>query len=266
MTHPARTLDLPPAYRLRAHDALPSTNDEARRLVRAQDAGHGTLVWAQEQTAGRGRRGRSWTSPRGNLYVTAVLRPNCGIGEAAQLGFAAALALVDVLGDLMPQQTQVRLKWPNDVLVNGRKVAGILLETVVDSDGTFQALLLGLGVNIAEAPSDTAFPATALQWERAGRAIRPEELLAPWAEHFLVWTNRWEQDGFAPLRRRWLTHAHRPGQRLRVRLPNREVHGSFHDMDDRGGLLIDTNRGRERLSVGDVFFAEPGAAPGSGQG
>jgi BirA family biotin operon repressor/biotin-[acetyl-CoA-carboxylase] ligase len=266
MSEAARTPKLPPAYRLRAFEALPSTNDEARRLVLQDDPEDGTLVWAQEQTAGRGRRGRSWTSPRGNLYVTAILRPDCAIGEAAQLGFAAALALVDALGHLMPPLTDVRLKWPNDVLVNERKAAGILLETVIDSDGTFRALLLGLGVNIADAPDDTAFPATALHWESAGRGIGPEDLLEPWAKHFLTWVNRWVDDGFQPLRRQWLAYAHPPGQQLRVRLPNREVHGTFHDMDDAGGLLIDTEHGRERLSVGDVFFAEPDDASGGGAG
>ena len=257
---------LPPAYRLRAYDAVASTNDEARRLAVEEAAEDGTLVWALEQTAGRGRRGRSWSSPRGNLYVSAILRPDCPVGEAAQLGFAAALALVDALGHLMPPLTEVRLKWPNDVLVNERKAAGILLETVVDSDGTFRALLLGLGVNIAEAPDDTAFPATALQWESAGRGIGPEDLLQLWSKHFLTWVNRWMDDGFPPLRRQWLAYAHAPGQQLRVRLPNREVHGTFHDMDAEGALLIDTDRGRERLSVGDVFFAEPNGTAGSEAG
>ena len=266
MTQAPRTPKLPPAYRLRAHDALPSTNDEARRLVLEADAEDGTLVWAQQQTAGRGRRGRSWTSPRGNLYVSAILRPECAIDEAAQLGFAAALGLVDALGHLMPPLTEVRLKWPNDVLVNDRKAAGILLETVIDSDGRFRALILGLGVNIADAPADTAFPATALHWESAGRGIGPEDLLAPWAKHFLTWVNRWVDDGFAPVRRQWLAYAHPAGQPLRVRLPDREVHGTFHDMDAHGGLLIDTAQGRERLSVGDVFFADPGTDPGAGQG
>jgi BirA family biotin operon repressor/biotin-[acetyl-CoA-carboxylase] ligase len=266
MSEAPRPPKLPPAYRLRAYDALPSTNDEARRLALEEAAEDGTLVWALEQTAGRGRRGRGWTSPRGNLYVTAILRPECPVGEAAQLGFAAALALVDALGHLMPPLTEVRLKWPNDVLVNDRKAAGILLETVVDTGGSFRALLLGLGVNIAEAPEDTAFPATALHWESAGQDVGPGDLLQPWAKHFLAWVNRWMDDGFAPLRRQWLAYAHPPGQQLRVRLPNREVHGTFHDMDESGGLLIDTPEGRERLSVGDVFFAEPGDAPGGGQG
>jgi BirA family biotin operon repressor/biotin-[acetyl-CoA-carboxylase] ligase len=266
MNAQARTPKLPPAYRLSAYDALPSTNDEGRRAVLADDAEDGTLIWAREQTAGRGRRGRSWTSPPGNLYVTAVLRPDCAVGEAAQLGFAAALALVDALGHLMPPLTEVRLKWPNDVLVNDRKAAGILLETVMGSDGSFQALLLGLGVNIADAPDDTAFPATALHWESAGRDVGPEDLLEPWAKHFLTWVNRWVDDGFQPLRRQWLAYAHRRGEQLRVRLPNREVHGTFHDMDDSGGLLIDTAHGRERLSVGDVFFAEPDDASGGGAG
>jgi BirA family biotin operon repressor/biotin-[acetyl-CoA-carboxylase] ligase len=262
MNERARTPKLPPAYRLRAFDAVASTNDEARRLVTQEDAEDGTLVWAQEQTKGRGRRGRDWSSPRGNLYVTAILRPDCALHEAAQLGFAAALALVDALGHVLPPLSEVTLKWPNDVLVNDRKAAGILLETVMDGEGRFTALLLGMGVNIASAPDagSTHFPATALHQESAGRDLEPVDLLEPWAKHFLTWVNRWSEDGFAPLRRQWLAYAHEAGQPLRVRLPHRTVEGTFHDMDETGALLIDTDRGRERLAVGDVFFA------GSGQG
>lgn len=258
MSGPSGSLKLPPAYRLVACDSVGSTNEEARRLVR-EGAEDGTLVWAQEQTGGRGRHGRSWASPRGNLYVSAILRPDCPLSEAAELGFVAALAVGDALGSVMPPLSEVTLKWPNDVLLNDRKVAGILLESVIGPDGRLEALILGLGVNIASAPdeSETAFPATALHYEGSGRDVDPQSFLEHWARHFLTWVNTWDEDGFAPVRRAWLNRARGKGEELEARLPDRTVRGIFHDLDADGALLLDTESGRERITVGDVFFAAP---------
>ena len=124
---------LPPAYRLVALDTAESSNDEARRLAEA-GAEEGTLVWVREQTAGRGRQGRDWSSPPGNLYFSLILRPDCPAGEAATLGLAAALALGEALGKLMPPLSEVHYKWPNDVLLNRRKVSGLLLEAQLDAE------------------------------------------------------------------------------------------------------------------------------------
>ena len=114
---------LPPGYRLLRYDSIGSTNDEAKRLAR-DGAAEGTLVWALEQTAGRGRRGRAWSSPRGNLYLSLILRPDCPVGSAAQLGFVAALAVGDALRAILPRVERLAYKWPNDVLIDGRKIAG----------------------------------------------------------------------------------------------------------------------------------------------
>jgi BirA family biotin operon repressor/biotin-[acetyl-CoA-carboxylase] ligase len=248
---------LPPAYRLHAHDSLPSTNDEARRLAVA-GADEGTLVWALEQSGGRGRRGRSWASPRGNLYLSVVLRPEGPLSEAAQLGFVAALAVVDALGSVMPPMTEVRLKWPNDVLVGGRKVAGLLLESVTDQDGGLDALILGVGVNLDSAPEGTAYPATCLAAE-GGRDVGVADLLQAWARHFLTRVNRWTDEGFAPIRTAWLNRAKGQGEPIEVRLPERTVTGTFRDLDDSGALLLDTPAGAERITAGDVFFPDADA-------
>jgi len=252
---------LPPAYRLHALDSVASSNDEARRLA-GEGAEDGTLVWALEQTGGRGRHGRSWVSPRGNLYVSAVLRPDCDLAEAAQLGFVAALGLGDALGSVMPPMTEVTFKWPNDVLVNDHKAAGILLESVTAPDGTLDALILGLGVNVAHAPADTPFPATSLHDEGSGHALEAATLLEHWSRHFLTWVNRWVDEGFPPIRRAWLNRAKGQGAAIEVRLPTRTLHGSFHDLDESGALLLDTAEGRERVHVGDVFFGPSGADAG----
>src|SRR6185436_12611332 len=133
---------LPDGWTLVALQSVGSTNDEAARLA-AAGAAEGTVVWAREQTAGRGRRGRHWASPVGNLYTSAIVRPDCPAARAAELGFVAALAVAD----MVPAGRPVRLKWPNDVLVEGAKVAGILPESSIGADGQAEHVILGIGVN-----------------------------------------------------------------------------------------------------------------------
>jgi BirA family biotin operon repressor/biotin-[acetyl-CoA-carboxylase] ligase len=263
MTGLPRPPGLPSAVRLHAHARLTSTNDAARRLAQ-EGAPEATLVWALEQTAGRGRRGRDWRSPPGNLYVTAVLRPDCGYQEAAQLGFAGALALAEAFDAVLPADAPVAVKWPNDVLVRRRKAAGILLETVVGQGGGLDALLLGVGANVAHAPADAAFPATDLRSAGARPDLDPAELLGPLAANLLAWTARWRADGFPPLRSAWLARAHAPGEALQVRLPSGPLAGRFRDLDATGALLLDTAQGVERVAVGDVFFPEAARTGGLG--
>ena len=139
------TAGLPPPFSLVAVDRIDSTNDEARRLV-AQGAGHGTVIWAKEQTAGRGRRGRAWVSPPVNIHCSIVLHPGPSLAHAPQLTFVAAVALRDALAEFLPS-APFQCKWPNDLLVAGRKVAGMLLEVA----GPW--IILGVGVNVAHTPN-----------------------------------------------------------------------------------------------------------------
>lgn len=242
---------LPPFFRLAAFDTLASTSDEARRLARA-DAPEGTLVTARVQTAGRGRQGRSWVSPRGNLYASLVLRPKAPMARAAQLGFAAGLAVADALAAFAPKTSVVTLKWPNDVLLDGRKAAGILLESEGDAAGRVAFVVIGIGVNLAAYPADTEFPATSLK-AVAGTAPTPEAFLATLAPALALWYERWRADGFAGLRRAWLERAAGLGQALRARLPGETVEGRFAGLDDDGMLLLDAPGGRRRIAAGDVF-------------
>src|SRR5215469_6797382 len=139
---------LPPGFRLFFYDSIASTNDEAKQLAR-DGAPAGTLVWALEQTAGRGRRGHAWVSPQGNLYASLILRPDCAAGRAAQLGFVAALAAGYTLGVVSAMFQGLSYKWPNDVLVNGRKIAGILLESELGEGEIPKFVILGIGINLA---------------------------------------------------------------------------------------------------------------------
>lgn len=248
----ARTPKLPPAYRLVARATVGSTMDEARALAEA-GAEDGTLVWAREQAGGRGRQGRPWDSPPGNLYMTLILRPECTPNQAAQLGFAAGVALGDAIGSVCPP-LDVLYKWPNDVLLNGRKVAGVLLESKSTADGKLDWLLLGLGANVESFPKDSAYPATSLRFEGTPAEVTAVDLLEAFARHFMNWASRWLEEGFGPLRNAWLAHAAAKGETIEVRLPNESLAGVFVDLDQDGRLLLRLSDGRLRtIAAGDVF-------------
>ncbi len=244
---------LPPAYRLVALDSVGSTNDEARRLA-AEGAEDGTLVWAREQTGGRGRRGRHWESLRGNLFVSLVLRPQCSLAEAAQRGFVAALGLGDAIGSVAPPLIEVTYKWPNDVLVNGRKAAGILLESQGTENSDCDWLFLGVGANLVSFPEDTEFPATSLRFEGCPPEVTEVALLEAFGKYFLAWVNRWLEEGFAPIRKGWRNHAHGLGEEARVRLAREEISGVFKDLDEAGALILAQADGERRVTAGEVYF------------
>ncbi len=246
---------LPPAFRLVTRATVTSTNDEARALAEA-GAEDGTLVWAREQSAGRGRQGGVWASPPGNLYFSLVLRPDRTLAEAAQLGFIAALAVGEAVGSVGPPLLEITYKWPNDVLLNERKCAGILLESKSTPEGALDFLILGIGVNVASYPEDTDFPATSLHFEGTPPDVSEVDLLEAFSRHFLSWVNGWLDDGFVRVRRAWLNHAHRLGEEIEVRLPKETLAGTFKDMDAHGVLILELPGGEvRRISAGDVYFA-----------
>jgi BirA family biotin operon repressor/biotin-[acetyl-CoA-carboxylase] ligase len=244
---------LPPGYRLVCYDSVGSTNDEAKCLAQ-EGAADGTFVWALEQTAGRGRRGRTWVSPRGNLYASLILRPDCPAHQAPQLGFVAALAIGDALGAMLPRLEGPRYKWPNDVLVNGRKIAGILLESEMTALDKLTFLIVGVGVNLTASPQGTAFPATSVAEECDGE-VAPAAMLEKFSGHFEWWKKRWQTEGFAPVRAAWLAAATLRGEPIRVHLEAATLHGRFLDLDEQGALLLEADGEHRRISAGEVFPA-----------
>jgi BirA family biotin operon repressor/biotin-[acetyl-CoA-carboxylase] ligase len=246
--------ELPPGYRLLCYDSIGSTNEEAKHLAR-DGAEEGTLVWALEQTAGRGRRGRVWVSPPGNLYLSLILRPDCPVGRAAQLGFVAALAVGGALCAILPRIERLTYKWPNDVLINSRKVAGLLLESEIVAPEKLSFIVLGVGVNLTASPQGTEFPASSIMEEGLGE-VMPEVMLEEFAAHFRSWNTRWRVKGFAPVRASWLAAAaivH--GEPIRVRLESRALCGRFLDIDHEGNLLLDYAGECRRIGAGEVFPA-----------
>jgi BirA family biotin operon repressor/biotin-[acetyl-CoA-carboxylase] ligase len=244
---------LPPGYWLVSRETVGSTNDEAKQLAR-QGAAAGTVVWALEQTAGRGRRGRRWSSPCGNLYASLIMRPVAAPDRAAQLGFVAALAATDALHELVPELGETACKWPNDILVGGRKIAGILLESEMDKGENLAFLIVGVGINLVSAPPDTEYPATSIAGE-GGPPPSPQAALGAFARHFAAWAQRWGGEGFAPVREAWRARAASLGEQIRVRLDTATLQGIFVDIDQQGTLLLKTKGGLRLISAGDVFPA-----------
>lgn len=254
---------LPTAYTLIELEAVDSTMDEARRRAEQgeDEAPDGTLIWAKEQTKGRGRRGREWVSPRGNFYASLILRPEVPLAEAAQLGFVAGIAIYDTIGELCEPGYECRLKWPNDILLNGRKVGGILLESKAGADVHPEYVILGTGINLLRHPPDTQFPATSFAEEHL--AIPDVQFLESFARHFMDWIGRWVEKGFQPIRDQWKWRAKGIGEEIEVRLEKETFKGIFSDLDSDGALLLAADGGTRRVTAGEVFFAGAGAANGT---
>ncbi|MGA7265262.1 MAG: biotin--[acetyl-CoA-carboxylase] ligase [Stellaceae bacterium] len=245
---------LPPGYRLLCYDSIGSTNDEAKHRAR-DGAEEGTLVWALEQSAGHGRRGRVWSSPRGNLYLSLILRPDCPVSRAGQLGFVAALAVGRALRAILPRIERLAYKWPNDVLLNGRKIAGVLLESETVGSEKLSFVVVGVGVNLIASPPGTEFPASSVMEEGLGE-VMPEVMIEEFAEHFRSWSTRWRAEGFAPVRASWLAAAAiARGEPIRVRLDALGLCGRFLDIDHEGNLWLDCAGECRRIAAGEVFPA-----------
>jgi BirA family biotin operon repressor/biotin-[acetyl-CoA-carboxylase] ligase len=241
--------DWPQGYGLRRYEEIDSTNEEARRLIAAGEIGPVWLM-ARRQTAGRGRRGRAWESAGGNLAATLLLRPGKPQAEWAELSFAAAIAAADMAAVLAPE-ARIALKWPNDVLADGKKLAGILLET---GNGPKPALAIGIGVNLAHHPDGTEFPATSLAALGAD-VPSADDALSLLAAGFAGWYEVWRAEGFAPVRDAWLARAAGLGTRIRARLATGERSGMFEGIDERGALLLNEGPGRtSTLPAADIFF------------
>lgn len=240
----------PPPFRLVAYETIGSTNDEAKRLAHAGEP-DGLVICAGQQTAGRGRRGRAWVSPPGNLYCSMLLRPRCHAAKAAQLGFVAALGLSDAIAELAPA-IAVRCKWPNDLLVDDKKIAGILLETEMVSGDAPDFVVLGVGANLASSPRDTPYPATSLA-EEGAPDIRPRLMVVSFIRHFARWLALWQDEGFLPIRTAWLSRAAGLGEAIQVRLERATLDGRFLDLDADGALLLGTPNGERRVAAGEVF-------------
>lgn len=228
-----------------------STNDEALTLAAS---GEPLPFWvtARRQRSGRGRQGAPWISEAGNLYASLVLERNFALPDAAQLPLVTALALHDALAAVLGPGAGLGIKWPNDVLLNRRKIAGILAESKVLADGR-PVIVIGCGVNCAHHPKDTRHPAASLAAE--GFSVTPDELFvalsSAMADRLLVWD---DGDGFDEIRAAWLDRAIGLGEAIHVRLPRTTIEGIFAGLDAAGQLILRQASGERTVSAGELFF------------
>lgn len=236
-------------------DVVDSTNAEAARVARFLT--EPTWIMAHHQTAARGRRGRPWTMQPGNFAATLLMHPSGLPAEVALRSFVAAVALRDACVALTGQPEKFALKWPNDVLLNGGKLAGILLESAGHAKGVSH-LAVGIGVNLAAAPDPNelepgAVPAVSLQGE-TGVAVGAEDFLDALAPAFARWEAVLLAQGFAAVRTAWLANAARLGQPLVARAGDARYEGIFQTLDDRGALVLATAEGRKVIAAAEIYF------------
>jgi BirA family transcriptional regulator, biotin operon repressor / biotin---[acetyl-CoA-carboxylase] ligase len=242
----------PESVRHVAFETAGSTNAEA--LARSRAGERGPLwITAKTQTQGKGRSCRIWISPPGNLYATVLLTEPCAPAVAPQLAFVAGLAVYDAVAECAPQLAlQLALKWPNDLLLGGKKLAGILIES--ETSPVLQ-LAIGIGMNCTSHPSGTLYPATDLAAE--GAKVTPDVLFTALSQAMQRRLAQWEKGAnFARIRGGWLARAAGLGQDIRVRLPEREFSGRFEGLDEAGRLLVQESGRITTVTAADVFGLE----------
>lgn len=244
-------------YHLLSYDVLDSTNEEARRLA-AGGGAHGAVIWAKRQTAGRGRMGREWVSAEGNLFVSVLLAPPKDLQDCSQLSFVASIAVAETLETIV-EGHEVTCKWPNDVLCDGKKIGGILLEafTTIDEFGKErQWVVVGAGINVESFPEHVMFPATSLK--QAGvEIISAKIVLSRFIHNFIHHYDVWIKKGFPPIHKAWMERAYRLGHATEVIIGENQVEGVFDGVDPAGRLLLKAPSGAiTGITAGDVFFKE----------
>jgi BirA family biotin operon repressor/biotin-[acetyl-CoA-carboxylase] ligase len=233
-----------------------STNAEAARL--APELAGPEWILGLRQTAGRGRRGRAWNDPQGNFAATLVMRPAETPDQVALRSFVASLALFDAFVGATGRSEGLTLKWPNDVLLNGGKIAGILLESAGFSGGAVSHIAIGIGVNLREAPQAAQVETQATRpvslLSETGANVDPESFLDLLAAAYARWEHQFVTYGFEPIRTAWLARAARLGEVITARTTRDETTGTFETVDTAGNLVLNTAKGRVTIPAADIFF------------
>ncbi len=247
-------IQLPSGYRLALYETIDSTNSEALRLASRGEPG-GLWIRAARQEAGKGRVGREWVSSSGNLYASLLIRPHVPLTTALQLSLLAGVAAYDALASLASgagREIDLRLKWPNDILLGTAKLGGILLESTTTSNSASSAIIIGTGINLAQSPGELSRPAASLAG--AGVTATAEQAFAALAWTTAEWIALWrEGEGFATVRSAWLDRAQPIGNAISVKLGGDLLSGTFLGIDETGALRLSLTTGEERrITAGDV--------------
>lgn len=233
----------PPGWRLRIEESLPSTQDLLLRLAAAGEP-EGLALLARRQSAGRGQEGRGWQSPSGNLHLSILLRPRTPAREAGQWSLRAGVALAEALSPWAPDPAAIRLKWPNDLLLDGGKLAGVLTETSAGADGALDWVVIGFGANLAEAPAIEGRATACL----GGKAPAPDRA----AIAVLHAMEAWRARDFAAVRAAWLARGPAPGTPLGVRGGAGSRRGVYAGLSADGSLLLDSGEGPRPFTAGQA--------------
>ena len=241
------------SWRLEVHESLPSTSDLVAKLATDGDP-EGLAALAREQTAGRGSRGRAWQSPVGNLHLSVLLRPSGPIADAGHWALLAGIALVEALSAFVPDHasTTLTLKWPNDVLLRGCKLAGILMDSATRPGGRLDWLVVGLGANLATAPSVPGRTTASL--DELTTPPPPERVAEALLARLDYWVGVARRDGFGPVDSAWIARAHAVGSALRVTREGKAIDGSFAGLGEDGSLLLATAGKIQAFSTGEVLL------------
>ncbi len=236
-------------------DEIDSTNDEAKRMLKKSVLEHGSVIWAKKQTKGRGRLEREWVSPTGNLYFSIIVHPDMTRASLPQYAPFMVCVLSSVIAWHLDDPEDVTYKWPNDILIRGKKVAGILIETNQDSGE--QVLIIGIGVNINSFPLKTYFPATSMLAEGVEGA-NDFGVISRFLSEFDVWWQFWHEKGFHALIKEIEPHLYGVGKMIRIQITaNHWVDGIFHGIDKFGCLLLEDITGEiKTYHAGDVFMLD----------
>ena len=237
------------SWKIEVFDSLPST-----QILAAERAGagapEGIVIQSLEQTRGRGRHGNEWTSPMGNLYMSLILHPLCKPDLAGQLSFVMGLAVSAAMDPYVTAEHKKTLKWPNDVLIGGKKCAGVLLESNLNPAGLVKTLIIGIGVNIHAAPPDRIGLQQVAGEKRLAIHRFRDEILA----HIDAYYEGWKSAGFGPVRRDWLKQAHGLNHKISARLPDRTEKGIFRDIGPDGALVLESDGKQVAIRAGEVYF------------
>lgn len=237
-------------WRVQVLGTTPSTQDVVHGLAETGEP-EGLAIQALQQTKGRGRHGNTWSAPMGNLYISKLLRPSCRADKAGQLAFVVAVALSDAIDEIIEDGHIKTLKWPNDILIDGKKVSGILLESKLDKHDRVDYLIVGTGVNIF-APPEGAAGLDSIKKERLAVNTFRDLFLDKLHARYMSWQDK----GFAEIRGSWLKQAHGLGQEMSIRLPEITYRGVFDGIDDNGTLIATVDGERRTFTAGEVHFGD----------
>ena len=228
-----------------------SASAHAQRLAR-EGADEGTLVWAQGQSNATGRAGNTWMSGHNNLHCALILRPELPFAECCQLALLATVACSIAMAEQAEPLIELRYRWPNDVLINRGKVAGVGLSGQLSGDNV-SWLVLSVNVNVFEHPAVKGFAAASMRGEGFAQHDR-ELLLSAYSRELVSWLGRWSDEGFAPVKRAWLARGDAENIPYVINLKDHTISGVFSELSDNGDVILKTNSGdRETVALVDFF-------------